>query len=760
MIIRSAFLALFAIFFAIGSVWAQDFKVDEIQIAGMRRVDPGAIRSAVGIKPGSNVTLESIDRGTQAIFRLARFTDVRVDLTEIDGKNTLIYTVVERPLVRTIKFSGNKELSEEKLRALITIKSPDLYDATVLDKNIEAILKAYKESGFYTARVETQLEVTDLNEANITLKCIEGDEVLIDSIRFEGNKAFTAKELKKGMETKERWFLSWLTGRGAYQEEILNNDLSLIADRYFNKGYIQVNLHKPQVSIVKKDRYLDILLEVEEGEQYHIGSIDVAGDLLRSREELLTLLGLASGDLFNRNKLREGMMKINDLYADEGYAYVNVAPLSKLNPEAHTVDLTVEIEKSYLVVTRKIEITGNNKTIDKVIRREIQQNEGENFSATKIKESRRRIQNLGFFEDVKIATIKTDSPAAIDLNVEVKEKPTGTFSLGFGYSSIDGFVGQTSVTQDNLFGRGYKGNLSAAVGSNSTTYQIGLLDPHFLDSDLTLGFDLYKTDRQWTDFSKKTMGGDIKLGIPFSYDVKSFFVYRYEEKEIYDVDSSASWDIRSQEGFSTLSSIYASLNRDTTDYRMDPKSGSLSSASVEFAGLGGTDKFLKYELDHRSFFPLFWKFVFSAHGRLGYVQEVANQKIPIDERYYLGGLYSLRGFRPREVGPRIKTISTDGSGNILSSGYEYTGGTKAGFANLEITFPLVEESGFKGVIFYDVGNAWAEEQDYFSDVRHSVGCGLRWMSPLGPLRLEWGRNLDRRDGEAPTDLQFSIGSMF
>ena len=762
MMIRSATLTLLGLLFFTGLLWAQDYKVDEVIITGTRRVDPGMILTAAAIDPGPTVSADNIDRATQAIFRLARFSDVRANLEEKDGKSVLIFTVVERPLVRAVKFAGNKELSEAKLRALITIKPPDLYDATVLDRNIEAVLRAYKEAGYYAAKVEPQIEVSDLNEAIITLNCIEGDEILIDSISFEGNKAFTAKELKKGMETRERWFLSWMTGRGAYQEEVLNNDLSLLTDRYFDQGYIQIKVHQPQVTMIKENRYLDILIEIEEGEQYRIGAVEVAGDLLRSREELIALLGLPYGELFSRKKLREGMMKINDLYADEGYAYVNVAPLSKVDPEARTVDLTIEIEKSFLVTTRKIAITGNSKTIDKVIRREMMLNEGENFSATKIKESRRRIQNLGFFEEVKIATEKADSPTAMDLLVEVKEKPTGTFSLGFGYSTIDGFIGQTSVTQDNLLGRGYKGNLSAAVGSKSTTYQFGLLDPHFLDTDLTLGFDLYRTDRQWTDFSKKANGGNLKLGIPFSYNVRSFFVYRYEEKEIYDVNPAASLSIRDQEGYSTLSSIYASLSRNTTDYRMDPRSGSLSSASIEFAGLGGTEKFVKYELDHRHFYPLFWKFVFSAHGRLGYVQEVGNEPIPIDERYYLGGLNSLRGFETREVGPRIKSVATTDpvTGATSPGGYEYTGGTKVGYGNLEITFPLIEESGFKGVFFYDAGNTWAEDQDYFSDVRHSAGFGLRWMSPLGPLRLEWGKNLDPREGEASSDLQFSIGTMF
>lgn len=760
MFIRPLLLALFAMIIFVGPLCAQDYQVDDILINGTRRIDPAAIRTAAGISVGSTVSLDDIERSTQAIFRLARFSDVRIDLEEQEGKKSLIITVVERPLVRSVKFSGNKELSEEKLRPLVTIKSPDLYDPLILDKNMESILKAYKEAGFYAARIEPQVEVTDLNEANIVLNCIEGEEILIDSIRFEGIKAFSAKELKKGMETEERWWLSWLTGRGAYQEEVLNNDLLLISDSYFDLGYIQVKVHQPLVTLIKEKRFLDVLIEIEEGMQYRIGTVEVRGDLMRSKEELIALLGLTNGEIFSRKELREGMMKINDLYADEGYAYVNVAPLSKVNPQDRTVDLTVEIEKNALVFARRIEIAGNNKTIDKVIRREMMLVEGDKFSASKIKESRRRIQNLGFFEEVKIATEKGSTSGEMNLLVDVKEKPTGTFSLGFGYSTIDGFVGQTSVTQDNLFGRGYKGNLSAAVGSKSTTYQFGLLDPHFLDSDLTLGFDLYKTEREWSEFSKRAVGGDLKLGIPFTYNVKSFFIYRYEEKEIYDVDPNASLNIRDQEGFSTLSSIYASLSRDTTDFRMDPKTGTLSSVSIELAGLGGTEKFVKYELDHRYFYPLIWKLVFSAHGRLGYVQQIGGEKIPLDERYYLGGLYSLRGFQPREVGPRTKIVSTDSQGNLLYTSYEYNGGTKVGFGNLEITFPLVEESGFKGVFFYDAGNAWGEDQDYFSDVRHSAGFGLRWMSPMGPLRLEWGKNFSPRDGESSSDLQFSIGTMF
>lgn len=759
------FSVMFVCVLVAGVAQAQDYKIDEVVIEGSRRVDPAAIRAAVAIKPGSTVTLDDIDNGLQAIFRMARFNDVQVQLDEEAGRRVLRYTVVERPLVREVKFAGNDELSEEKLRPLVTLKAPTLYDPLLLDKNIEEMRKAYHEEGFYAVEIEPALVVDDLNEATITLNIVEGKEILIDSIRFEGLNAFKRDELTKKMETKERWFLSWMTGRGAYREDVINNDLALISDKYFDNGYIQVKVHQPQVTLINDNRNLDILIEIEEGEVFRVGDVNVKGDLIRTRDELLTKIRLKEGEVFSRTVLREGMAAINDLYADEGYAYVNVAPLSKIDPEERTVDLTIEVEKGPLVTATSIEVVGNEKTIDKVIRREMQLVEGDRFSASSLRESRRLIQNLGYFEEVKLSTQRGDKPDEMKVKVEVKEKPTGTFSLGFGYSSIDGLIGQTSVTQENLLGRGLKGNLSAAFGSRSTTYQFGLLDPHFLDTNLTLGFDLYNTDREWTDFSKKATGGDIKIGFPITKKISSFFIYRYEEKNIYDIDPGAAQTIREQEGASTLSSIYGSLTRDTTDYRLDPSTGNLSSASVEFAGLGGTEKFVKYELDHRFFHPLFWRFIFSARGHLGYIQKIANEPIPIDERYYLGGLYSLRGFEPRHVGPRVRSTETvvdpvTGALTEVSRGFEYTGGNKAAYGNLEVTFPLIPESGFKGVFFYDAGNAWAEDENYFDDLRHSAGFGIRWLSPLGPLRLEWGYNLKPREDEPHSDLQFSIGTMF
>ncbi len=612
--------------------------------------------------------------------------------------------------------------------------------------------------GTTRSTIEPKLATAADGEATLTLAINEGKKVLVDSIRFHGNTVFSDRELRKVMQTKERWFLSWLTDRGTYREDLLDQDLELIADHYFNKGYVQVKVHKPQITLVDDNKYMDISIDIEEGDQFRVGKVEVQGDLLKPADEILALTKLKPGEVFSRELLRQDVTAINDLYADQGYAYVNVAPLSSLDTEQHTIDLKYDIEQGIQVHINRIRVSGNTKTRDKVVRREMKLVEGDLYSATGLKESRRKINNLGYFEEVNLATAKGPNEGQMDVDVAVKEKPTGTFSLGFGYSSVDKFIGQGSISQANFLGRGLKLNLSGSLGGTSTTYQLGLLDPYFLDYNLSLGGDLYKTDREWTDFSKKATGGDVKLGFPLTDNSRAFFTYRYEQKDIYDVDVNASREIKDQQGKSSLSSIFASLTRDTTDYRLDPSRGGVSEASVEFAGLGGSEHFARYIVDHRHFWPWRWGTVFSAHGSIGYVSQIGDHEIPIDERFYLGGIRTLRGFKTREVGPRVRREITSvdpvtGATVATAEDFEYVGGTKDAYFNLEYLFPLVKDLGLKGVLFFDTGNAWSDDQDYFSDMRNSVGAGIRWVSPLGPLRLEWGKNLDPpRKGRAPRNL--------
>jgi outer membrane protein insertion porin family len=745
---KRVFVALVFLFLLPNTALAQVSQISEVVIEGHRRVELSVIKSVLSIKSDQAVSLEDIDRDIRAIYKLGHFEDVSASIEDRSGAKILIYRLAERPLVRKIKFSGNKELKPEKLRSLVSIETPGIYNPRNLNKSVEAIRKAYKQEGYHAAEIEAKVDISDNNEATITFEIKEGEKVFVRHIRFEGNTVFSDRRLKKFMETKEKWFLSWLTGRGTYNEEVIQNDLEIIADQYYNKGYVQVKIKQPLTTLTEEKKYMDLLIEIEEGDQFRLGKLDAQGDLIKGKEEILALVELKEGDIFSREQLRTSVFAINDLYADQGYAYVNVSPLTHLDTEQRKVNLTFEIEEGVQVTVDQIRITGNTKTRDKVIRREMKLVEGDLYSSTKMKESRRKIKNLGFFEEVSIATSKGIDESHMDVNVDVKERPTGTFSVGFGYSSMDGFLAQGSVTQDNFLGRALKLSLAGSFGGESTTYQLGILEPYFLDRNLALGFDLYNTDREWTDFSKKTKGGDIKTGFPITDNTRAFFIYRYEEKEIYDVDFTASNIIREQEGTSTLSSIYASLTRNTTDYYLDPTKGSVTEGSAEFAGLGGTEKFSKYIVDYRHFFPCKWGTVFSMHGQLGYVHKTSDEDIPIDERFFLGGINTLRGFGSREVGPRDAATE------------DFIGGDKEAFFNFEYSFPLVKEAGLKGLFFFDTGNAWGTNESFFSDMRYSVGAGIRWFSPMGPMRLEWGYNLDPRDYEDNSQFEFSIGKFF
>jgi len=731
-------------------LWAAtDYQIADIAVSGNRRVKAESIINVISLQKGQVVTPVDIDAAIQAVYGLGRFSDVAALIEERNGAKVLVFQVVERPLVRSVSFADNDEIGTERLQGVVTLKVPDIYDPFEVQKSIAAIKAEYVKDGYYAAEITAESEINEENEALVTFRINEGQLVRIKEIRFEGNTVLSASELRKAMDTEEKWIFSWLTGRGNYDEALLDQDLERIADLYFNRGYIRVKVRKPVISLVDNLRHMLILIQIDEGDQYRIGKVDAVGDLIDRKGEILNLLPLRPGDVFSREALRNGVGRITDLYADQGYAYANVAPLSRVDEATKTVDLALEIEQGPQVSVERIDITGNNKTRDKVIRREMKIVEGELFNASALKRSKARINNLGFFEAVDITTAEGSDQNLVNIDVNVKERATGTFSVGAGYSSVDGFVVQGSVTQENFLGRGLKLNLAASLGGESTTYQIGLTDPYFLDKNLTFGFELYRTDREWDDFSRKATGGALKLGMPVLDDYsRALFVYRLEFKDIYDVSEFADQDIKDEEGKSTISSVTSSLVRDTTDYRLDPSRGSVIELSWELAGLGGDEKFNKFIVDYRHFWPAFFGTVLSAHGQIGYVEAFGSKDVPLDERFYLGGINTLRGFEPRQVGPYDEAADN------------YTGGYKETYFNFEWLFPLSKEMGIKGLTFFDIGNAWDKDESFFSEWRYSVGAGIRWLSPLGPLRLEWGYNLDPYEWEDRSRLDFMIGRFF
>jgi outer membrane protein insertion porin family len=754
---------------------AEGEKISEVMIRGDRRISKATILNVVKQKVGDTVSAEKSDTDIRAIFKLGHFQDVQASTAESDKGIVLVYTVVEKPVVSTIKFEGNKEFSTEKLtKEGLEISVNSVFSAKDLDRSTVKIKRMYLEKGYYLAEITTKVVDISQTEKEVTFNIAEGKKVLISTITFDGNKAFSDSEFKgnrllfKGgvMETKESWFMSWLTDAGTYQEEVLKNDALLIADFYMNNGYINVKVGEPTVKLTEAKDALEVSIAITEGEQYRIGEIDFKGDLLEPVSVLRSKLKAEPGAVFNRSTMRTDISSLTDLYGDKGYAFANVVPLTKANSEKKIIDVTFDMEKGELVHIERISVSGNLKTRDKVVRREMRVNEGELYSATGLKRSKQNLMNTGFFEQANVATAKGSSDKKLNVNVNVKEKPTGSFTIGGGYSSLDGIVGQGSVRQDNFLGLGLKGNLSASLGGKSKLFSVGVTDPYFMDTRWMLGADIYRSERNYTDYTLRATGGNIKTGYPISDNVSTFFLYKYEIKDIvnptyaYQTLSLREPDIY-RLGSSTTSMVSASISHNNTDYRIDPSKGMINSLSVEFAGLGGNNKFARFVTDHTLFYPLYKNVIFSKKLTFGYISQVGNERIPIDERFYLGGIYSLRGFKARSVSPVDQSLITDYTGNQRSE-LVYLGGNKEFYGSFGIAVPLLQEAGIKGVVFFDYGNAYGESQQMFSSTLMSYGGGIRWASPLGPLRLEYGIPVNPRRGidSSTGRLEFAIGSLF
>lgn len=740
--------------------YAEGEKLAEIKVQGNSRIESATILNAIKMRAGDTLYNDMTDADIRAIYKLGHFQDVQVLKEESDKGVVLVYVVQEKAIVREITFEGNKEIKTEKLTEALDFKLNSVFSAKDLARSVAKIKRLYGDDGYYLADIQSEVTKKSPTDMNVVIKIVEGEKILIKEIHFDGNKAFSNRKLKGVMETKEKWFMSWLTEAGTYKEEVLKNDALLISDHYLNNGFINVKVGEPVVKLNEEKTALDAFISITEGEQYRIGEIDFKGELLDKEDDLRKKIKSEPGQLFNRSLLRADIGTLTDVYGDKGYAFATINPQTRLDNDRKTVDMIFDVEKGELVSIERINITGNPKTRDKVVRREMRVNENSLYSATGLKRSKQNLMNLGFFEEANIATATGSAKDKLNINVAVKEKPTGTFSIGGGYSSLDGIIGQGSVQQANFLGLGLRANLSASLGGRSQTYSLGLSDPHFMDTKWSLGGDIYRTEREYTDYTRQLVGADIKAGYPINDNIGTFLMYKYEIKDIF-TPSITYQALNAADpgnyllGKTTTSSIYSSISHNNTDYRIDPSTGFINSLSAEYAGLGGDNKYARLISDNTYFHPLYKKLVFSTKLTVGAIFEVG-QPIPIDEKFYLGGIYSLRGFRSRTVSPTNPANPVPGDAII------YLGGEREIFGNAELTFPLLSDVGMKGVLFFDYGNSFNKKISEYNPMLTSYGFGIRWASPIGPLRLEYGIPINPRTGidDPKGKLEFSMGSMF
>lgn len=720
--------------------------VTAIEVKGLKRIEEGAILKRIRQKIGQPLSRQKISKDIKNIYNMGYFEDVKVEVEPYEGGLKVIYVLKEKPTISRIFFSGNHEFDDTKLSKQLTITPGAIADVTLIQRNVSALKNFYESEGYWSAQVVPIVKEVSDSEVTLTFLINEGSKVRIKDIEFIGNSKISDSKIKHVMETKSWWIFSFITSSGYYKKSVMKQDIERIKNLYYNNGFLNVVVSDPEIILTKDRKKMLIKIRISEGPQYRISEIKFRAHAPSDEPRLKEMLPLKKGDIFSKKLLQEGIRKITEFYSERGYALATVEPEVIPDEATKTVKLVMNVNEGDIYRVGRIEIIGNTKTQDKVIRREMRLDEGDIFNSKLLQRSYERINNLNFFESVKLVPKPRVKEKKLDIDIKVKEKATGFLSVGGGYSSIDKFVAMIDVTQANLFGTGRYLKLRGEFGGRSTFYELSYRDPWFMDKPLSFSVSLYKTRRDYLAYDREATGGTIGFGKRFREYWHASATYKYEKVTISNIDEGASSIVKDQEGTNVTSSITPAISRDTRDNYLDPHRGSKNSLYITYAGLGGNNFFIKGLFDSSWFFPI-GETTFAARGRIGYATGLFNHKLPLYERFYVGGLYTIRGLGFGEGGPK------DDNGDPI-------GGTKEVIVNLEYIFPLITELKLKGVVFFDSGRAYDTSETFGTDLRYTTGAGVRWMSPFGPIRIEYGYNLDRREDEDQGKIEFSFGGYF
>lgn len=744
--------------------------VSKISVSGTKKIEPDAVRARLKTKVGEPWDSDMIRSDVQAIFDMGYFYNVEVERTLVSGGIELTYKVTEKPSITEVVYRGNDRVEKDDLQEASGIKQYTILDQNKLREGVDKMTKLYEEKGFFLARVQYKVEdIKPGQEVRVVFDIKENDKVKVKKITFLGNHALSDSKLKSAMQTQEGGFFSWLTSSGGYKQEIFDRDVSVLNYLYFNEGYVQVKIDRPQVYVTPDKRSIYITIRIEEGEQFSVGKVDFSGDLLFSKDELFEATEIQKSGTFVYETLQKDLKALQFKYGDLGYAFANIIPKTATRDKERLVDITFEIEKGQKVYFGNFTVTGNSKTRDKVVRRELKIREGELYNETRKRKSEENVKRLGFFSDVIFnSSTPPDSPNILNIEIQVKERSTGTIQVGAGYSTVQNFIFNGQITQTNLFGRGQSLGLTINLSQQASEYNLGFTEPYFSDTNWSVGFDAYKLRRLVNGsagYEERKGGGDVRFGHPLAEYLYGYLTYKLDGTEI-ALGQFADPNIYPVATASGLtSSVTGSIVYDKRNDRWAPTTGLYSSTSLEQAGLGGDLKFTKALANLRFYKEIFWKLVFRNNLTYGFITAPGTLSPPFNQLFLLGGANSLRGFSWYSIGRKKLATCCQSDGNNPPNAIPLStpvlvpyGGTQEAFYQTEIEFPLVTEAQIKGVVFYDTG--MADDVITLNSLRQDVGFGFRWFSPIGPLRFEWGFPLVRQDNEAFQNFEFSIGSPF
>lgn len=732
--------------------------VTDIEVLGLKRIEVEAVLAKIKTKKDAVLRSREVRGDIESIFKMGYFDDIEVRARTAGTGVKLTYVLRERPVIAELAFEGNERIGTDDLKDVIKVKEWSILDVNRVREDTSLIQKHYEEKGFYLAKVTYAVERLKDDEVRLIYKVNDYDKVMIKRITFLNNKRFTDEQLKSVFqETREGGLFSFISGSGNFKETAFKQDLQRLNYWYLDRGYIKFGFENPVVTVSDDKRFLYVSVYVNEGEQYTLGKTDFGGDLLFSKEELREALTLTEGSTFQISARNADIQKLTEKYQDLGYAFVNVIPKMNIHDDSKTVDIEYHFEKGNLVYFGQINMAGNSKTHDKVVRRELRIQEGELYHGSNLRISRERVERLGYFQpgEVVFNTIsRKGRPDILDVEISVKERSTGTITLGAGYGSVQKFFLTTQISEINLMGRGQTLSFQAQYAADriSKSLNLGFTDPYAFDTNWTLGFDVFSINYPIPNkYLLRKLGFNIRAGYPLADDINAFITYKNEGLQITE-KQDPTIDTSLDEG--VLSSLVWSVVRDKRNNRFETSGGNYQSASVETAGLGGDKKFLKWNANNRFYTRIVGDLLFRNSLEYGQIARISDRGVPPSEKFFLGGPNNMKGYQLFSVGPT--RINSRGDREPL-------GGVVQIFSLFEVEYPLIKEAGLKWVLFFDAGNAFdsfpgtgGEPFKLLTD----AGFGFRWFSPIGPLRFEWGFPLTPRPGDDSPVFQFFIGPPF
>ena len=724
--------------------------VTSIEVKGNKSISTNTIISKIKTKIGSPYQETVANDDLKRLYLLGYFSDIKIDTEVYQGGWKVIITVTERPIIEKITFVGIMRLTtvkEDKLKETLKSKETQYLDYPNLAEDIKTIKKLYEKIGYSQAEVNYKVDINkDTGRARIEFDVVEGRRVKIKDIRIEGNKSFSAKRILRLMKTKR----AWLFNAGVLKDEVFSEDIERIKSFYHREGFADVIVDYEVKSLPRKPFLLYVTIKIQEGKKYLVGNVTIHGnEQILTKDILERVKVCVPGAVFSEEALSQDVVNIQGLYFDRGYISAEVGKTTSLNSYTGRIDILYNIIENEIAYVDKIKVRGNVKTRDIVIRRELRIRPGDKFDGEKLKRSKERLQNLGFFEEVKYDTEDTPVANKKDLVVEVKESKTGAFSFGGGYSSVEEFVGFLEIEQKNFdwknfpyfTGDGQDLRLRAAFGTVSNSLDLSFTEPWLFDYPISFGFDAYKRSHTREEdigygYDEEIMGGDLRLGREISEYLRLDMMYRNESIKITDITANASPDLKKEEGKNTISSMQFALTYDTRDNVFDPTRGNILIGSIECAGgpLGGDKDFWKFFGRASHYIPLFRGSVIELRARAGLAHPYGDSdSVPIYERYFAGGAYTIRGYHERKVGPFDPVTKDPLGGEAMLVG------------NLEYLYPVFDF--MKLVAFYDVGNVWSKLSDVGkSGLKSGVGFGVRIKTPIGPIMLDYGIPLNIEPG--------------